>query len=406
MKIGIGYENDSNAYDAGEKVALSALKKGRIQDPTFALAFCHGTMDHSAFFEGLRSVIGDAAPIFGGSAAGVITNDQLCYEGAPSGVAILSSPELACRYAWAGGLDQNEEATGNAIGRQITPASNDFLSLLFYDSVKTPPTENSPPMMNASRPLIKGIKETLQSKAPILGAGVIGGFDFGATEQFCGHHVGCQEAVGAMLSGDFTVYYSVMHGCTLQDGIYHTITAMEGAKIFELDDRPIVSVIDELYGSQEWQQQQPLKRLTIGVDHGDPFGDFEEAHYVNRLITGILPNRDGVMIFEPDLEVGTRIQFMLRDSQEMILSARQNTEKLVAQILSDGKQPVFATYIDCAGRTASFSDTITEEASELVTILNRHQIPLFGFYTGVEIAPMLGESQGLDWTGVLIVLAR
>jgi small ligand-binding sensory domain FIST len=127
---------------------------------------------------------------------------------------------------------------------------------------------------------------------------------------------------------------------------------------------------------------------------------------VNRLITGVLPNREGIMLFEPDLEVGTRIQFMLRDSQEMILSARQNTEKLVSQILADNKQPVFAAYINCAGRAASFSDTVKEEASEVVEILNRHRVPLLGFYTGVEIAPMLGESRGLDWTGVLIILAQ
>ena len=111
-------------------------------------------------------------------------------------------------------------------------------------------------------------------------------------------------------------------------------------------------------------------------------------------------------MFEPDLETGNKIQFMLRDSEEMIRSARHNTEKLMAQILADKKQPVFGLYIDCAGRTADFSDTLTEEASEVVEIMNYHKTPLLGFYSGVEVAPMLGMSRGLDWTGVLTVLAR
>jgi small ligand-binding sensory domain FIST len=188
--------------------------------------------------------------------------------------------------------------------------------------------------------------------------------------------------------------------------MYHTITRIEGAKIYELDGQSIVSIIDELYGNQEWQKQIPLKRLTIGINHGKPFEDFKEENYVNRLVTGVLPDKDGIMIFEPDLKVGTRIQFMLRDSQEMILSARNNTEKLMSQILADQKRPIFGLYIDCAGRSAAFSDTMTEEASEVVEILNRYQTPLLGFYSGVEVAPMFGRSIGLDWTGVLTVIAR
>jgi len=31
---------------------------------------------------------------------------------------------------------------------------------------------------------------------------------------------------------------------------------------------------------------------------------------------------------------------------------------------------------------------------------------LLGFYSGVEVAPLLGKSRGLDWTGVLLVFAK
>jgi len=38
--------------------------------------------------------------------------------------------------------------------------------------------------------------------------------------------------------------------------------------------------------------------------------------------------------------------------------------------------------------------------------LNQYETPLLGFYSGVEIAPFLQKSRGLDWTGVLMVLAE
>jgi len=39
-------------------------------------------------------------------------------------------------------------------------------------------------------------------------------------------------------------------------------------------------------------------------------------------------------------------------------------------------------------------------------VFNRYDTPLFGFYSGVEVAPLLGKSRGLDWTGVLLVFAQ
>ncbi len=124
------------------------------------------------------------------------------------------------------------------------------------------------------------------------------------------------------------------------------------------------------------------------------------------MITGALPNGEGIDIFEPDLEPGTEIQFMLRDTAKMIESAKRNSAELLKQIEADGRKAFFGMYIDCAGRTANYSNTTTEEASEVQEVFNQYNIPLLGFYSGVEVAPLLQKSRGLNWTGVLIVLAK
>jgi small ligand-binding sensory domain FIST len=277
---------------------------------------------------------------------------------------------------------------------------------MFYDSVKLPPTERTPPMMNASPLIVAGFEETFGASIPIIGAGVLGDYDFNPTRQFCGSYVSSQAVVGTLLGGDVEMDYTIMHGCTPMDGIYHTITRMEGSFIFEVDGKPVVHLIDEMYGNQNWQHQMPVKRLTIGVNLGEKFGKFNENEYVNRLITGVLPEGEGIAIFEPDLASGTEIQFMLRDSDKMIESAGKNSRELVRAIDSRGGKPVLGLYIDCAGRTAGFSDTRTEEALEVCHVLNDYGIPMLGFYSGVEIAPLLGMNRGLDWTGVLLILSR
>ena len=72
---------------------------------------------------------------------------------------------------------------------------------------------------------------------------------------------------------------------------------------------------------------------------------------------------------------------------------------------------MFALYIDCAGRTSAFSGADVEEAAILQYRQSARadleqaelgpETPLLGFYSGVEIAPLLGRSRPLDWTGVL-----
>jgi hypothetical protein len=259
--------------------------------------------------------------------------------------------------------------------------------------------------MNASPPLIAGIESVLQSNVPIIGAGLVGNYQFSNTEQFYGSNVCEQSVVGALLSGSVNVYHCVMHGCSPVDGRDRKITKKQGSVIYELDGRPIVETIDESYGDQSWRKQHPLNLLTIGVNYGEKF-QHQEDEYVNRLITGILPDGSGIGIFEPDLEQGMEIQFMLRDGNMMVESSRNNSESLMKNINDDGKIPVFGLYIDCAGRTAEQSNTVTEEAAEVQQVMNRYNTPLLGFYSGVEVAPILGKSRGLDWTGVLMVLAK
>jgi hypothetical protein len=406
LKVGIGYDNQKNAVSLGRKIAENAIKNGKIQRPALVVAFCSGQVDHEEFFKGLQIVVGNQVPIIGGSAIGIITNKSLSYEKYPAGAAIIESETIQLRVASADHLDKNEKLAGQKLAKKLSDTIDGRLLLLFYDSIKKVPTETTPPIINASPPLIQGIEETLKSSVPIIGGGIIGDYEFNPTKQFCGSYVDDQRVVGALFGGNFRPYYGIMHGCTPKDGIYHTITKIEGPVIYEVDGKPIVDLIDTQYGNTDWRNQIPVGRLTIGLNHGEKYGDFKEENFVNRLITGVLPGGEGIVIFEPDLKEGTEFLFMLRNNKMMIESARKKSAGLLEKIITNGEKPVFGLYIDCAGRTAKASDTLTEEASEVQNVFNQYNTPLLGFYSGVEVAPLLGKSRGLDWTGVLLVLAK
>lgn len=405
MKVSTGYGNHGDATLLGQAIAEDAMQRGNISAPDLVLAFCSGRLDAAAFYQGLRTVVGEGVPIIGGSALGIITNDQLCSDGAPAGVAMLDLDGATVHLATASEVDKDEYRAGSLLGAHLADDLAGRLLLMFYDSVKLPPTATTPPVMNASPPLIAGIESALLAGLPIVGGGTLGDHAFSPTYQFCGSSVAQQSVVGALFSGQVVPYVQIMHGCTPKDGIYHTITRIDGPVIYEIDGQPAVEMIDTLYGDQSWRSQLPVRRLAIGVNYGDKFGDFEEDQVVTRLMVGVVPQGDGVVLFEPDLEQGTEIQFMLRDGQAMIESARRNATRLMQQIAEAGHKPRLALYIDCAGRAAQISDTLSEEAAEIQAVMNQYDVPLLGFYSGVEIAPLLGCSRGLDWTGVLLVLA-
>jgi hypothetical protein len=403
VKVGIKYCNERDAFDSGITVASDAVRGGNINKPDLAIAFCSGKLDHEEFLRGIKETIEDT-PVIGGSAIGIITNDDLSYEGYPSGIAIFQFDDIKKQIASVGDLYKDEKLAGQNLAKKLSRTQEDKILLMLYDSIKVPASPISPPIMNASPPLIEGIESRFPN-VPIIGAGVIGDYQFSNTEQFCGSNVCEQSVVGALLSGDFDVYHQIMHGCSPVDGTYRKITKMQGSVINELDKKPILEIIDELYGGQSWREQHPVSLLTIGVNYGEKF-QYQEGEYVNRLITGILSDGSGIGIFEPDLEEGMEIQFMLRDGNMMIESAKNNSESLLNKINDDGKIPVFGLYIDCAGRAAEHSNTETEEAAEVQQVMNRYNTPLFGFYSGVEVAPIFRKSRGLDWTGVLMLLAK
>lgn len=96
---------------------------------------------------------------------------------------------------------------------------------------------------------------------------------------------------------------------------------------------------------------------------------------------------------------------MRRNAELMEKSAEKGCREALAYLEENHQEPFFALYIDCAGRTAGFSGAEREEASIVQRTIGKVG-PLLGFYSGVEIAPLMGKSRGLDWTGVLLVLSR
>lgn len=400
-KVGVGYVDVVDSVQAGKESVLRACEQAGVRPEEVELLwlFCGGEHDAEAFLSGARGVCREGVRIWGGSTMGVVTCDQLSYRGYEAGAAAFVPDGWGVRLLSQGGLDEDEQAVGVALADALSADSEDTSGLmLLYDSIKAYTT---PPTLNMATFLLAGMEKQLQGAwAPTAGLGLLGDVFFKKQcYQFAGNRVVQQHAVLQAFHGNVRVRTEILHGCQPVSA-YHTVTASEHNILLELDGRPAFEVVRELIGLKEGEEQGADEMITVGVNLGDKFGEFDENSYQNRVCLGAHPPTGGMVMFEPDLVPGVDVQLMSRST-----SANDVEKRCRAFLDSLENQPLIAFYIDCAGRASMISGAEEEEAIGVQRAF-ADCCPLLGCYTGVEIASVAGKQvpSPLDLTGVICVL--
>lgn len=400
-KFGVGFTENPKSFEAGAEMARQAMSDAGIDKCDLAIMYSTSKQDPVHLSSGVRSVIGSKARLIGGYSMGIITNDYLGYEGYQAGIAVMSSDSIDVDMFITNSLPDNEVNSGLALGNQIKNKKykGDPNILIMYDAIKEPnPTAMS---LNLATPLIKGIERSIGNWPNAAGVGMMGDFQWNRTYQWFDDKILQDTAMALVLSGGVRMDTIIMHGCKPSSD-YHKITKADGNVVLEIDGKPAVDMIANLLGESSglgWQDF-PLF-VTLGVNKGDKYGEFKEEEYANRLCMSVDKERGGLVMFEPDLEEGSEVQLMRRSIDFQYIGQR-------AQKLLDGlgsRKPVFALYIDCAGRASAYCGTEGEEAEEVQKVIGS-KMPLLGMFSGVEIAKVGNEMQALDWTGVLCVFSE
>lgn len=399
-RAGVGRSENPDSRAAGIEAARMALERGGVERPDLALLFSTSKQDAVKLRDGVREVIGPNARLLGGAAVGIITNDFLSYDGCEVGIAVLSSDRFRADLFIETGLAGGEKAAGERLGRKIAAARlpPDGSLLLFYDSIHR---ASGNVRMNMATPLIEGMSEHIPSWPAVAGMGMLGDMQLNPTYQWFDDRVEQQAAMALALTGGVRLDTAIMHGCR-PAGRYHDITSTDGATVLEIDGRPALDVVDEMLGPEaglSWDDYSFF--VTLGLNKGDPYGEFREEDYANRLCIGVDRERKGLVMFENDLKPGMKVQLMRRAMDFQYIGER--TKTLLGRL--EGRRPIFAFYIDCAGRAAAYCGMDEEEAVEVQKALPAG-IPLLGVYSGVELAKVGGDVQALDWTGVLCLLSE
>ena len=351
---------------------------------------------------GVRTVLNPNTKIIGGSTPGIITNDYFGYGNHHVGLALLSSEDDIFRTYIETGLKKDEFESGSSLANKIIESESEIGSMLvFYDSVKQSAKLGSP-AMNLATPLINGIKSKIDPLPVFAGCGTLADafFDYPSIQYF-NDKIYEQSVIALVLNNTLQMDTIILHGTKPASG-YHKITKSEGNIIFEIDDKPALELISEILGEDSGLQWEDFPLfLTLGVNKGDKFGDYNEENYANRLCLAVIREQKAIVMFEPDLVPGMEIQIMRRSFDFDYIGER--VKDIFQKV--EGRKPVLAFYINCLGRCSAYSGLEKEDVEELQKFIPEG-LPLFGIYSGVEIAKVGNDVQALDWTGVLCIFSE
>ena len=399
MRAGVGYSELPDSASAGKQAVRAALEMSGRRDPCqLVLLFCTARHDLRQLRAAAAAEAGAAALIYGGGAVGIITNDTFGYAGYQVGAACFWFDAIDCQVLVDGGLLESEEETGIRLGQRLAAlgVQPDSSTLLFYDAVDR--SGGGIRLMMATW-LLAGIEKGLGFLPLLTGAGMQGDHVCTPTLQFVGDTLGAHSAMALQFSDDIRIDSAIMHGCRPASP-YYTVTRADGPVILEINGQPAIEFMDGILGPDIRPEQYPFF-LLFGINHGERWGEYDENDYASRLCLGLDTARGGIVMFEPDMDEGTEFQIMMRSFDFDYMQPK--IEALFDSL--DGREPVFALYIDCAGRCAGYGGVDLEDACVVQRTVGA-RVPLLGLYSGVEIAPIGGHSRGLDWTGVFCLFSR
>jgi small ligand-binding sensory domain FIST len=399
-KTGVGHSQNENSYEAGIEIATKALNGTDLLNETLFLLFATPHHKINIVMDGIRSVMGDNPKFLGCTTTGLVTNEFLSYSGPLAGGAFVSSDSPFFKIYYDANIKDDEFDAGARLAKQfkVNETPDDASILLFYDSVKVTSTEGQP-VLSVATTILSGFHSIYGKWLTVAGMGAMGEINLMyPCAAWANNKAGRHLLAGASISNQVKMDTIIMHG-TKPVGAYHTITKAEDNVVYELDGKPALDVIyDLLGGSVDWEDFPLL--VTLGVNTGDKFGEFNEEHYASRLCLAVDKDQKALVMFENDLVEGSEVQLMQRNIDFKYIPIQVN--KLRARLGS--RKPILAFYIDCLGRVCGYSGLPQEESLEVIKALG--DIPFFGIFSGVEIANVGPDVKALDWTGVLCLFSE
>jgi small ligand-binding sensory domain FIST len=215
-----------------------------------------------------------------------------------------------------------------------------------------------------------------------IGGLASGGPGRGSSALFVGSSTRRDGAVGVALSGNILVDAIVAQGCR-PIGTPTIITRCQNNVVLELDGRPPLLVLRELYASLPDRDQELFRTsLFAGLEMKSEEVEFHAGDFLVRNLVGIDPEAGAIAIGAVP-KPWQVLQFLLRDSETATEDLRRLLERYRG---STGGRPQGALLFSCLGRGVHLFGKADHDTGMFQESLG--PVPLGGFFCNGEIGPV------------------
>lgn len=379
LKTSVGYAEGEDAYVAGTNACQEAFEKLGTDKADLAIVFSSVKYDQEKMLAGVRSIIKDTL-IVGASTAGEITSDGAL--GRQSVAIMLFTSDTIRFYTGIGpDLTTDARAAGKAAADSVKQQAGDSLKLvIMFPDI----------LAGNGADIVRGVADSLGSHFPIVGGASGDDFRFEKTYQYFNGEVKSRSVVCLGLAGDFKFAIGVKHGW-IPIGNPYTVTKSEGSVLHELDGKPAVSIYEEYFGEEEAKQlrSDTLAKLAVTYPLGMNIPGSDEMLIRDPLTV----DANGSITCAAEVPEGSHIQLMIGNREEAVQAAKYAADSARAQL--GGAKPQAIIIFNCVARRKLFGESASDEIHAMHETLGA-DVPLIGFYTYGEQAPLGGEVRNFD----------
>ena len=378
---------------AGREAAEQALERAGVDKPDFVFMFATVGYDQRSLVRAVREATG-GAPLCGCSAEGTISGDDADESNFSVVVMATSSEELRWHNGLATGLGTDSRAVGQQVAKTLSSeVSADTVGLFAFPDGFT---------ANGER-LLAGLEEGLPSdrSVPIWGGAAGDNLAVIQSYQYCDDEVVSDGVAYALLSGEAQPSWDI--GISyIQIGGERTVTRSEGNRIYEIDGKPALEVLQEYLPDTALADNWGRYILTFGLCFRAP-SYFKGEEYIFRAMFS-MDTTDGSVTIPTEVEEGTSVWFSSRDKKKIATGLDRMAERIKQEL--GGEKPKLVFQFDCAAR----GKTMFREQEKLQLLRQFRQavgpeVPWAGFYTAGEIGPAGEHNCYHNYTAVVLALS-
>ncbi|TSC71637.1 MAG: hypothetical protein G01um101448_1119, partial [Parcubacteria group bacterium Gr01-1014_48] len=297
------------------------------------------------------------------------------------GVAVMaiSSDQMSFHTGLGKDIKNGAKEAGQAVAKEIQKKAKDTEPLRAF--VMLPDV-----LSGNGADIVRGVLEVLGEHFPVVGGAAGDDFVFEKTYEYRDGEVFSGAVAGVGLAGKFSMGAGVRHGW-VPIGNPMKVTKAKGSVVDELDNRPAVSIYEDYFGEKaEDLRKEPLARMAITYPLGIKLPGMEE--YLIR--DPITVDEKGALTCAAEIPEGSEIRLMIGSREKAIEAAQDAARKLMRDFEQQGSKPKFVLMFNCIAREKLFGQRAKEEIEAVMHIIGK-EVPLLGFYTYGEQAPVGGE---------------